>query len=122
MKTFCKNLNERPFEAIKNGSKKIEIRANKKEISENSINLMQEGDKIIFTKLHSDEKISCVIERITLYNSTRELLEKEGTKCTLSSTDDLEEGIRSIESIGDYKELIAKNGVFAIELKDVKEA
>ncbi|MFT4326507.1 MAG: ASCH domain-containing protein [Candidatus Woesearchaeota archaeon] len=122
MTTFQKKLYERPFEAIKKGSKKIEIRANKKETSENSVNLMQRGDEIIFTKSKSEEKISCIIERITLYNSTRELLEKEGTKYTLSSTDDLEEGIRSIESIGDYKELIAKNGVFAIELKDVKEA
>ena len=121
MRTFCKNLNERPFEAFKEGSKKIEIRANKKETSQNSINLMQKGDEIIFTKSESDEKISGVIERITLYNSTRELLEKEGTKYTLSSTNDLEEGIKSIESIGNYKQLIEKNGVFAIKLKNVKE-
>ena len=36
---------------------------------------------------------------------------------TLSNTNDIEEGIISIEAIGDYKDLIAKNGIFAIEIK-----
>ncbi|HLC90307.1 MAG TPA: hypothetical protein VJI15_00910 [Candidatus Nanoarchaeia archaeon] len=44
----------------------------------------------------------------------------ESTEFTLSSTKNIEEGIKSIESIDNYKELIAKNGVFAIKLKDVK--
>lgn len=116
-KTFLKKLNSRPFEAIKSGKKTIEIRANKNEFSENSINLMKPGDLIIFTKRETDEKITCRIDSVKLYGSIRELLEREGTKTTLSSTNDIEEGIRSIESIGDYKELIAKNGVFAIKLK-----
>lgn len=120
MTTFHKNLYERPFEAIKKGTKRIEIRANKNENSKNSINLMKEGDNIIFKKINSDEQITCTIKRITLYNSVRELLEKEGTQYTLSSTNNLEEGIIAVESISNYKELILKNGVFAIELIDVK--
>ena len=121
IKTFNKNLYKKPFEAIKSGKKTVEIRANKKESSENSVNLMKPGDLIIFTCLDSGERIRCEIERIQLYNSARELLKREGTERTLSSTNDIEEGIKSIESIGNYKELIAKNGVFAIKLKSISK-
>ncbi|HIG93922.1 MAG: hypothetical protein QT02_C0002G0011 [archaeon GW2011_AR9] len=120
-KTFFKNLNERPFNAIVNRQKTIEIRANKNIFSENSINLINEGDFIIFKKMGSDDKLKCTVERKTLYRTVRDLLETEGTQPALSSTNNIEEGIKSIESIGNYKELIAKNGVFAIKLKDVHQ-
>ena len=120
MRTFFKNLNGRAFEAIKAGKKKVEIRASENCFSENSINLVQEGDTVIFKKSGSGERINCVVKRKTLYKTVRELLENEGTEYTLSSTNDIEEGIKSVESIRNYKELITKNGVFAVELKDVK--
>lgn len=119
-KTFLKNLYERPFNAIKKGQKNIEIRANKNIFSGSSVNLIKEGDFIIFKKFGSEERLKCTVERKTLYKSVRELLESEGTECTLSSTNDIEKGIKSVESISNYKELIAKNGVFAIKIKDVK--
>ena len=65
-KTFFKNLNERPFNAIVNRQKTIEIRANKNIFSENSINLINEGDFIIFKKMGSDDKLKCTVERKTL--------------------------------------------------------
>ncbi len=119
-KTFLKDLYERPFNAIKKSQKNIEIRANKNIFSGNSINLIGEGDFIIFKKAGSDERLKCTVERKTLYKNVRELLETEGTEHSLTSTKNIEEGIKSIESIGDYKKLIFKNGVFAIKLKDVK--
>jgi len=119
-KTFLKNLYERPFNAIKDGKKTIEIRANKNDFSENSVNRIKKGDFIIFRKINTEERLKCNVERKTLYKTIRELLEMEGTKHTLSSTDDIEEGIKSIESIDNYKELIFKNGVFAIKIKDVQ--
>ena len=120
-KTFLKTLHERPFNAIKKGHKQIEIRANKNTFSGNSINLIEEGDFIIFKKVNNEERLKCTVERKTLYRSVRELLEAEGTERTLSSTNNIEEGIRSVESIGNYKEWIAKNGVFAIKIKDVRQ-
>jgi len=119
-KTFLKNLYERPFNAIKDNQKNVEIRANKNILSGNSVNLIEKGDFIIFKKVDSEEKIKCEVERKTLYKSVRELLESEGTEHSLSSTNNIEEGIKSVESIGNYRELIAKNGVFAIKLKDVE--
>lgn len=119
-KTFLKNLYERPFNAIKDNQKNVEIRANKNIFSGSSVNLIEKGDFIIFKKIGSEEKIKCTVERKTLYKSVRELLESEGTEHSLSSTNNIEEGIKSVESIGNYKELIAKNGVFAIKLKNVE--
>ncbi len=117
MNTFSKNLNPRAFDAIKAGTKRIEIRANKNSTGKTSFNNIKEGDFIIFQKKGFDEKLKCLVKRKTLYKSVKELLEKEGTKYTLSSTNDIEKGIQSIESIGDYKRLIAKNGVFAVEIE-----
>jgi ASC-1-like (ASCH) protein len=116
MTIFYKNLKNRPFEAIKKGVKRVEVRANKNINQQNSENNIKEGDVIVFTN-ELGEKINCIVERITLYKTTRELLEKEGTAQTLSSGKNLEEGVISIESISNYKELIEKNGVFAIKLR-----
>ncbi len=120
-KTFFKKLNERPFNAILAGKKTVEIRANENIFSENSINLLEEGDVIIFEKVQSNDGLSCIVERKTLYQTVRELLETEGTEHSLSSTKDIDEGISSVESISDYKELISKNGVFAIKIRDVRK-
>lgn len=120
-KIFVLKLRERPFEAIKRGTKRIEIRANKKTPTDySSIN---KGDKIIFVKECNcliKDRIECIVKRKTWYSNVRELLEAEGTKYTLSSTDDIDEGIKSIESIRDYKKVIAESGVYAIELEMVK--
>ena len=120
-KTFKLNLRERPFKTIVAGTKKVEIRPNKYIFEGDSVNVMRAGDTIIFTSEVTLEKISCEIERITLYKTVRELLQTEGTTQTLSSTSDIEEGIRSIESFPNYKELIEENGVFAIRLGEVKK-
>ena len=119
-KLFLKNLYERPFNAIRDGKKTVEIRANKNVFSGNSINLIEVGDFIIFKKVGTEEKVKCTVERKTLYRTIRELLETEGTEHSLSSTNNIEEGIKSVESISNYKELIVKNGVFAIKIKDVQ--
>jgi len=115
-----KTINNRAFRALLNGVKRIEIRANKNNKDINSFNLVDCGDEVIFTNLKTHEKLKAVIKRKTLYQTIRELLITEGTRYSLSSTNDLEMGIKSIESIGDYKKLINKNGVFAIEFEEVE--
>ena len=102
---YTLNLLERPYEAIKNGTKNVEVRPNK----EGSIvNNMKSGDIVIFKKCGTEEKQLCMIRRITLYSDVKELLIAEGTNNTLSS------GIESILSIPGYRENIEKYGVFAI--------
>jgi len=116
--TVIFSLHERPFEAIKKGTKNVEVRANKKGNQLGSITLLSPGDEVIFLKEGTQERLKCTLERITLYPTVRELLMAEGCPNTLSSGKNLEDGIISIESIPTYKELIAKNGVFALKLKN----
>lgn len=46
-----------------------------------------------------------------------ELLTLEGTRYTLSSTNDFNEELKSINSINGYKEAMKVNGVYAIHIK-----
>ena len=61
-KTFLKNLYERQFNAIENGQKNVEIRANKNVFSGSSVNLIEKNDFIIFKRVGSEEKIKCTVE------------------------------------------------------------
>lgn len=121
MKTITKNLNDRAFKCLLNGSKRVEIRPKKNDYSENSIDILNRGDSIIFTNIINNEKLEAKVERKTLYKSIRKLLDIEGTKHTLSSTNNMEEGIKSIVSIPGYKELIGKNGVYSVKLKNIRK-
>ena len=78
---------------------------------------MKAGDIIVFNKIGNDQKLQCIVTKITLYSSVKELLLAEGIDQTLSSGKNLEDGIKSIESISNYKEQIVKNGVLAIALE-----
>lgn len=121
-------VNDRAFEAIKAGTKTVEVRANKGQ----PFGLFT-GFKcpIIFTN-SAGETLERNIARVTLYRSVRELLEAEGCRNVLSSYNaDLSEeeniaaGVISIENITadmgqgrvvKYKEIIDIMGVYAIVL------
>ena len=53
---------------------------------------------------------------LTKYNTIEELLTMEGTRYTLSSTNDFNDGVKSINSIKGYKDAIKRNGVYAIHI------
>ncbi len=107
------NLNDRAFNAIKNKTKRVEIRANAGKEDYDKYNI---GDIIVF-KNSKNETINCRIKEINKYDSVENLLMLEGTKYTLSSTDNLEEGIKSINSLNGYKQAIKENGVYAIHIE-----
>lgn len=109
------DINNRAFKAIKEERKKVEIRATKLDNSFD-YSILKENDLIEFTS-YDNEVIICKIIKINWYSSIEELLTKEGTKYTLSSTDDYNEGIKSINSLNGYKEAIPINGVYAIHIK-----
>lgn len=111
------DINDRAFSAIKKGTKKVEIR-----VTTNSQNKdygdYKVGEYITFTN-SNNEKLKCIIKEINWYKNERELLTLEGTKFTLSSTNDIEEGIKSINSYKNYAEGIKKNGIYAIHIEPV---
>lgn len=110
---YLLRLNDRAFSAINARKKRVEIRANTKTPVDYAS--IAPGNYIVFYN-SAGRRLACRTRRNTLYVSVRALLEAEGTEHTLSSTDDLEQGIRSIESIADYKQTIPLFGVRAIEL------
>lgn len=109
------NLNNRAFDAIKAGTKKIEIRVttNKNKINYEDI---KKGDILEFTN-DKLEKIKCLVNENAWYENSLKLLEMEGTRFTLSSTNDINEGVDSINRFTGYKEGIEKNGIHAIHIQ-----
>jgi len=109
-------LRSRPFDAIKNGTKTVEVRANKK-VGRLDYAQVHKSDQIVFINQETGKSVRCLVERATLYKDVETLLITEGVENTLSSGGDLEAGIKSIESITGYKKVIAEKGVFAYKIK-----
>lgn len=109
-------LNDRPFQAIKAGTKKIEGRTPKDQ-SDTRYDEMKTGDTITFKNNISLEVMVCEVLSVSKYKNVRSMLETEGTKNVLSSGGNIEQGIQSYNSISDYKERIEKYGIYAIEIK-----
>ena len=109
------NINHRAFKAIKNGTKRVEIRVTKLNNNSFDYSILKMNDTIIFSSCN--EIVKCLITEINWYKTIEELLTLEETRYTLSSTNDLKKGIESINSFDGYKEAIKKNGVYAIHIK-----
>ncbi len=115
------DINNRAFKAIKDKKKRVEIRATKLGENHFDYGVIKPSDIIFFVN-DNNEKIKCIVEEVNWYETIEKLLMLEGTRYTLSSTDDYLEGIQSINSLNGYKEAIKKNGVYAIHIKyiDIK--
>jgi ASC-1-like (ASCH) protein len=114
------NLNDRPFQAIKAGTKKIEGRTPKDE-DDKRYDQMVTGDIIVFTNSVTNEKLSCEVLSVSKYPDVRSMLEAEGIKNVLSSGLDIAGGIESYHNLEGYKERIEKFGIYAIGVKAAHE-
>jgi ASC-1-like (ASCH) protein len=114
------DLNDRPFLAIKAGTKKIEGRTPKDENDERYAKMVV-GDRITFTDNVTNEKMVCEVLSVSKYPDVRSLLEAEGTKNVLSSNLDVEGGIESYNSLEGYEERIKKFGIYSIGVKPIHE-
>lgn len=104
------NLNNGPFEQIKNGTKIIELRLN-----DEKRQLLTEGDLIEFTNRESLDKIIVKIEKIYKYPSFEELY-KDFDKISLGYDKD---DIADSKDMEKYysKEEQKKYGVLGIKIK-----
>ena len=109
------DINDRAALAIKNNTKRVEIRANKKN-GKHDYSKLKENDIIEFNSNNLGIFYVKVIE-VNHYNSLEELFTMEGTCYTTSSTNDKEEAIRNVNKLNGYEEAIKKGGVFAIHIK-----
>ena len=109
------NINNRAALAIKNKTKRVEIRANK-ENGEHVYSKLKENDIIEFTS----NKLGVFyvkIKEVNHYETLEDLFTLEGTKYTTSSTNDKEEAIKNVSKLDGYEKAIKKNGVFAIHIE-----
>lgn len=109
------NINDRAALAIKNKTKKIEIRANKIN-SKHDYSLLKENDIIEFES-NNLGVFYVSVKEVNHYNTLEELLTLEGTKYTTSSTNDYNEAIKNINKLDGYEESIKENGVYAIHIE-----
>jgi ASC-1-like (ASCH) protein len=116
---YSLNLNPRPFEAIKKGTKKIEGRVPIEHDKNVPFNKIKKGDTIIFNNNANKNIIKVLVLGVRHYPTFREMLECEGTEGVLSSKGNIEEGIKSYESFSGYKEGVKKHGVYAIEIEKI---
>jgi len=116
MTTHRMLIRSRPFNAIKNKTKTIEVRANKR-VGQLDYSKIRAGDLIIFINQETHRQLICTVERVTHYADLRTLLTTERTNNTLSSGGDIDAGIKSIEAITDYKKVIKEKGAFAIKIR-----
>ncbi|MFA6158026.1 MAG: ASCH domain-containing protein [Candidatus Paceibacterota bacterium] len=110
------DLNDRPFRAIKEGTKKIEGRTR---TSQNtfSYDALKVGDTLTFLNNVTGEILVVDILGVRHYLDTRSMLEAEGTRNVLSSGGTIEQGIESYNSFFEYKEGIVRYGIYAIEIR-----
>lgn len=106
-------INDRAALAIKNNQKRVEIRANDNKYDYSKLN----SNDIIEFNSNNIGIFYVKIKEVNFYNSLEELFMLEGTRYTTSSTNDKDEAIKNVEKIGDYKETIKQNGVYAIHIE-----
>jgi len=109
-------LNDRPFKAIKAGTKKIEGRTPKDE-NDRRYDEMVAGDTITFTNNVTNEVMKVGVLGVRYYSDVRSMLEAEGTKNVLSSDLNIEGEIESYNSLEGYEERIKKYGIYGIEVR-----
>ena len=109
------NINDRAALAIRNKIKRVEIRANK-ENSEHDYSKLKENDIIECTS-NNLGVFYVNIREVNHYETLEDLFTLEGTRDTISSTNDKEEAIKNVSELDGYEKAIKKNGVFAIHIE-----
>lgn len=109
------NINDRAALAIKNKTKRVEIRANK-ENGKHDYSKLKENDIIEFTS-NNLGVFYVKVKEVNHYETLEELFTLEGTRYTTSSTDDKEEAIKNVSKLDGYEDAIKKNGVYAIHIE-----
>lgn len=111
-------LPNRPFTAIKKGTKKVEgrVETTKKDIYDK----LHQGDIIVFSNEDTGETMETKVNFVHHYKDTRTMLEAEGVENVLSGEPKtIEHGVESYNKFAGYKEGIIKNGIYAIGVEPI---
>ena len=113
--TMKLNINDIAALAIKNKTKRVEIRANKLN-GEHDYSKLNENDVIEFTS-NNLGAFYVKVKEVNHYETLEELFTLEGTRYTTSSTNDKKEAIKNVNKLDGYEAAIKKNGVYAIHIE-----
>ena len=119
---------KKPLEAIKNGSKNIEIRTNNS-YEAIDYSLLKVDDIISFQIIDgppfvnldvvTPDALKVKVKRVTNYRNPEELLLNEGLQVLSTLVNSLDEGIKMLYSFHEYEEMIPIHGIFAIEIDKI---
>ena len=119
---------KKPLEAIKNGSKNIEIRTNNS-YEAIDYSLLKVDDVISFQIINgppfvnldvvTPDALKVKVKRVTNYRNPEELLLNEGLQVLSTLVNSLDEGIKMLYSFHEYEEMIPIHGIFAIEIEKI---
>ena len=119
---------KKPLEAIKNGTKHIEIRTNNS-YEAIDYSLLKVDDVISFQIINgppfinldviTPDALKVKVKRVTNYRNPEELLLNEGLQVLSTLVNSLDEGIKMLYSFHEYEEMIPIHGIFAIEIEKI---
>jgi len=119
---------KKPLDAIKNGSKNIEIRTNNS-YEAIDYSLLKVDDVISFQIINgppfvnldvvTPDALKVKVKRVTNYRNPEELLLNEGLQVLSTLVNSLDEGIKMLYSFHEYEEMIPIHGIFAIEIEKI---
>ena len=119
---------KKPLDAIKNGSKNIEIRTNNS-YEAIDYSLLKVDDVISFQIIDgppfvnldvvTPDALKVKVKRVTNYRNPEELLLNEGLQVLSTLVNSLDEGIKMLYSFHEYEDMIPIHGIFAIEIEIV---
>lgn len=116
---YLLDLNDRPFKAIKAGTKKVEGRT-PTSWDRTPYNKLQKGDIIHFINNVTNEEMDVNVLFVRHYPDTKSMLEAEDVENVLSGEPKtIDHGIESYNSLEGYEEAIKKNGIYAIGVTPV---
>ena len=119
---------KKPLDAIKNGTKHIEIRTNNS-YEAIDYSLLKVDDVISFQIINgppfinldviTPDALKVKVKRVTNYRNPEELLLNEGLQVLSTLVNSLDEGIKMLYSFHEYEEMIPIHGIFAIEIEKI---
>lgn len=110
-------LNDMPFQAIRNGRKKIETRTIVEEYESPDYRQMKEGDELTFENIQTKERFTVKILGVRHYPDVATMFDVEGQENCMSYDAPRIEAIDSYNKLTGYTKGIKKNGIYAIEIK-----
>ena len=119
---------KKPLDAIKNGTKHIEIRTNNS-YEAIDYSLLKVDDVISFQIINgppfinldviTPDALKVKVKRVTNYRNPEELLLNEGLQVLSTLVNSLDEGIKMLYSFHEYEDMIPIHGILAIEIEIV---